>query len=126
MPLAKPLAETPYLKLRFQPTSQAGNSPNVAYVKANALPFRGSLEPNSEYMKPVQSATSPEKRNPKKSEGPEYCTAMPVRTKMPAPIVLPTPNIVSCHYVSIPGALRLEVYIGLGLIILVKILGDFS
>lgn len=105
MPLARPLEEIPYLKLRFQPTSQAGSSPNVAYVKANALPLTGNLELNSAYMTAVHKAISPEKRNPRHNEGPEYCTAMPVRANTPAPIVFPTPNMVSYPLVRIPCAL---------------------
>jgi hypothetical protein len=49
----------PYLGNRYQPITQAGSSPKVAYINPNADPFDGYLDINSAYIKAVLKHISP-------------------------------------------------------------------
>ena len=89
MARAKPADTAPYLGSKSHPATQAGNSPNVAYKKLRAEPLLGYRDVCSANINAVTRQRSPPVVNDKKSEGPLYWTARPIRAKIPAPIVFP-------------------------------------
>ena len=56
--------------------------------------LHGILELNSAYINADAIAMKPEMRKLSATEGPAYYAAIPVKAKMPAPMVFPMPNIV--------------------------------
>lgn len=60
----------------------------------NAEPFEGKREENSAYIYALQQLVKPAKMKERNRLGPANWTASPVRAKIPAPIIEPTPYIV--------------------------------
>ena len=73
--------------------------------------LNGILELSSAYIKPQAIAANPDIMKLTATEGPAYYAAMPVKAKMPPPIVFPIPNIVSS---TMPNATLLFLREGLG------------
>src|SRR3954451_23391130 len=95
-PTAIAATDTPYSRIRSQPMIQATISPSVAYVYVYALPETGIDDASSAYDSAENVQATAASTNDRMTAGPAMPDPSPITTKMPVPMIAPTPIAVSC------------------------------
>src|SRR3954451_15580017 len=91
-PTATAATETPYSRIRSQPMIHATSSPSVAYEYVYALPATGIDDASSAYDSAENAHVTPASTNDSRIDGPVPVIASPMITKMPVPMMAPSPS----------------------------------